>query len=79
MSYNASMNKVDKYNQSILYINLLRRAKRWDQRPSIFFLEVIVHNTHIIWKLNNIEKKFKYDFFVIACKAASLLWQKNLK
>ena len=28
MSYNANMNKVDKYNQSILYINLLRRAKR---------------------------------------------------
>ena len=28
MSYNANMNKVDKYNQSISYINLLRRAKR---------------------------------------------------
>ena len=28
MSYNANMNGVDKCNQSILYINLLRRAKR---------------------------------------------------
>ena len=73
------MNKVDKYNQSISYINLLIKTKRWDQRLSIFFLEVIVYNTHIIWKSNNIEKKFKYDFFVIACKTASLLWQKKLK
>ena len=28
MSYNANMNKVDKYNQSILYINLLIKTKR---------------------------------------------------
>ena len=28
MSYNANMNKVDKYNQSISYINLLIKTKR---------------------------------------------------
>lgn len=62
ISYNSNMNGVDKFNQSLSYIHLLRKTKRWDQRLSLYLFETVIHNAYILWKPVNMAKKSKYKF-----------------
>lgn len=47
--YNKNMNGCDKLNQSLHYLGLKRKSKKWDRKISLFTLELMIHNSYILW------------------------------
>lgn len=69
--YNENKNGVDKMNQFIKYFNLIRKTNKWNQRLSIYMLELILHNSYILWEPIDMNKKSRK--FFISSLAKNLL------
>ncbi|KAG0438920.1 PiggyBac transposable element-derived protein 4 [Dictyocoela muelleri] len=55
--YNKHMGGVDKFDQMIKYYPLKRKSNRWTQKFTCHVFEIIFHNSYVLYKQFNNEKK----------------------
>ena len=61
--YNQYMGGVDKFDQMIKYYSMKRKTNRWTQRFTIHILEIIMHNSFVLYSKYFVGKKLShYDF-----------------
>ena len=49
MSIQKKMNGVDRFNRSIKSFNLKKPSKKWDRKLSVFIVEIILHNSFLLY------------------------------
>jgi Transposase IS4 len=64
LNYNKNMGGVDKFDQMIKYYSMKRKTNRWTQRFSIHILELLMHNSYLMYENYFTGKKLThYEFF----------------
>ncbi|KAF7685699.1 PiggyBac transposable element-derived protein 4 [Cucumispora dikerogammari] len=49
-SYNQHMGGVDKYDQMLQLYFTARKNKKWTNKLAIYFINLMVHNTYVLYK-----------------------------
>jgi Transposase IS4 len=63
VEYNKSMGGVDKFDQMIKYCSLKRKTNRWTQRFTVYILEILLHNSFVLYSdYFSFRKLSHYDF-----------------
>lgn len=61
--YNKFMGGVDLYDQLISYYPLKRKTKNWRQRFTCYIIQLLVHNSYVLYNDSKIDKKIlHYDY-----------------
>lgn len=61
--YNKYMGGVDKFDQMIKYYPLKRKTNRWTQKFTVHIFEILLHNSHVLYKKYSLETPVShYDY-----------------
>jgi hypothetical protein len=63
VQYNKYMGGVNKFDQMVKYYPLKRKTNRWPHRFSLHILQILLHNSYVLYKQFFTGKKLKhYDY-----------------
>ena len=75
--YNMNMGNVDGVNQMVQYYPVTRRTIKWVKKLFWFFMQIALHNSHVIYNEGKESKKEKTPLlkYMSSSPSACLMWR----